>query len=205
MDKVRTARKTTPGDRSAWPVARAPGSEARRGILVGLGLLSLVLAGCQAPHMAPTSPVPRAGTAELVLHIGDQPFVTAEPAYRAVYALAKGDSFSGDFAELTEKLRADGLIGKDWNYAADRCLDRGTVAFMVCRACKIQSGVNWMLTGLGRYAWRELQYKRIAGDGSEYGLMSGGEFVGLLSRAEDYLQHAGRGGAEPVKLTRPGG
>jgi len=191
-------------DRSEWPVACAPGSDAQRGILVGLGLLSLVLAGCQAPHMAPTNPVPRAGTAELVLHIGDQPFVTAEPAYRAIYALAHGESFAGDFAELTDKLRADSLIGKDWNYAADRCLDRGTVAFMVCRACKIQSGVNWMLTGLGRYAWRELQYKRIAGDGSEYGLMSGGEFVGLLSRAEDYLQHSGQGGTEPVKLTRPG-
>jgi hypothetical protein len=171
--------------------------------VAALGMTVGLLAGCQAPHMAPTAPVPHSGTAELVLLIGDQPFVTAEPAYRAIYALANGEAFAGEFAELTEKLRAAGLIGKDWNYAADRCLDRGTVAFMVCRACKIESGVNWRLTGLGRYAWRELQFKRLVGAGSEYPLMSGGEFVGLLSRAEDYLQRTHKGGEGPVPLGSP--
>jgi hypothetical protein len=169
-----------------------------------LTALLLVLSGCQTPHAAPSAPVPTQGSAELVLYIGDQPFVTAEPAYRAIYALAEGESFAGDFAALNEKMRAMNLIGKDWGDAADRCLDRGTVAFMVCRACKIQSGVNWVLTGLGRYAWRELQFKGIAGEGSEYALMSGGEFVGLLSRAEDYLQRVSRSGAGTIELEKRG-
>jgi hypothetical protein len=159
----------------------------------------LAIAGCQTPHLAPSGPVPQEGSAELVRFIGDQAFVTAEPGYRAIYALAKGEAFSGDFAALTDRMRADRLIGQDWNYAPDRCLDRATVAFMICRACKIESGVNWRLTGLGRYAWRELQFLRIAGDGSEYPLVSGGEFVGLLSRAEDYLDRTKRG-TPPVKL-----
>jgi hypothetical protein len=30
--------------------------------------------------------------------------------------------------------------------------------------------------------------------------MSGGEFIGLLSRAEEYLQRTGRAGEEAVKL-----
>ena len=170
-----------------------------------LAVLFAALGGCQAPHAPSTTPPPRSGSAELVMYIANQPFVTAEPAYRAVYSLATGEAFAGDFGELTEKLRADGLIEKDWNHAADQCLDRATVAFMVCRACKIQSGINWMLTGLGRYAWRELQFKGIAEGGNDAALMGGGEFVGLLSRAGQYLERTGKAGEQQVQLGKPEG
>jgi len=179
---------------------------ARRGSAAfPLAFLIAALGGCQAPHAPSETPPPRAGSAELILYIVNEPFVTAEPAYRAVYALSQGEAFTGEFSELTDKLRADGLIGKDWNHAADRCLDRATVAFMVCRACKIQSGINWLLTGLGRYAWRELQFKGIAEGGNETALMSGGEFVGLLSRAGEYLQRTGKAGEQTVPLGKPEG
>jgi hypothetical protein len=149
--------------------------------------------------------VPTHGTAELVMYIGDQAFVTAEPAYRAAHALAHGQSFDGEFDALTQQMRTEKLVGESWNYAPDRCLTRGDVAFMVCRACRIQTGLNWLLTGLGRYAWRELQFKGIAGDGSDAAYMSGGEFVGLLSRAEEYLSRAGKRAQPPVELgARPG-
>jgi hypothetical protein len=168
-------------------------------------VLSAVLSGCQSPHAPSDPPPPRAGSAELILYIVNEPFVTAEPAYRAIFALAQGEAFTGEFGELTDKLREGGLIGKDWTHAADQCLDRATVAYMVCRACKIQSGVNWMLTGLGRYAWRELQYKGIAEGGSETTLMSGGEFVGVLSRAGEYLQRTGKAGEQNVQLGKAEG
>jgi hypothetical protein len=170
-----------------------------------LAVFFAALGGCQAPHAPSDTPPPRSGSAQLILHIVNQPFVTAEPAYRAIHALSQGEAFQGEFSELTDKLRAGGLIGKDWNYAADQCLDRAAVAFMVCRACKIQSGVNWMLTGLGRYAWRELQFKGIAEGGNETALMSGGEFVGVLSRAGEYLQRTGKAGEQTVQLGKPDG
>jgi hypothetical protein len=171
---------------------------------VSLVLGSLFLGGCRATGPATTQPtVPRDSSAELVLHIGDQPFVTAEAAYRAVYALWKGQPFPGQFDQLAGTLRAEDLIAKDWKHSPDHFLDRGSIGFMVCRACRIRSGLNWMLTGLGRYAWRELQFKGIAGEGSEYGLMSGGEFVGLLLRAEDYLRRTGKTELPPVELGSP--
>jgi len=167
-------------------------------------LACLALGGCQAlePRAASQPAVPQAGNAELIACIADQPLVTAEAAYRATYLLSKGEAFSGDFAALTEALRAEALVGKSWQYTSDQFVDRAAIGFMVCRACNIRSGVNWNLTGLGRYAWRELQYHRIADEGSEYGLMSGGEFVGLLSRAEDYLRRTAKGG-EGVELGAP--
>jgi hypothetical protein len=170
---------------------------------LALAVLFVTLGGCQAPHAPTATPPPQSGSAELVMYIANEPFVTAEPAYRAVYSLATGEAFAGDFGQLTDKLRADGLVGKDWNHAADQCLDRATVAFMVCRACKIQSGVNWMLTGLGRYAWRELQFKGISEGGNEAALMGGGEFVGLLSRAGQYLERTGTASEQQVQLGKP--
>ncbi len=166
-----------------------------------------LLTGCQAAQRhATTQPaVPRSGNAELVSYIADQPFVTAETGYRAVHLLSKGTPFDGDFDALAGTLRADRLIGGHWRHAPDEYLDRGAVAFMVCRACRIRSGVNWTLTGLGRYAWRELQYKGIAGGGGEFGLMSGGEFVGLISRAEDYLRRTGKADVQRVELGASGG
>jgi hypothetical protein len=137
------------------------------------------------------------------MYISAQPFVTAESGYRAIYTLAKNEEFSGEFSQLTETLQQDGLIGKGWDYTPDRCLDRASVGFMVCRACRIRSGLNWTLTGLGRYAWRELQYRGIAGTGGENTTMSGGEFVGVLLRAEDYLQRTGKAGAPTTELDRP--
>ncbi len=148
--------------------------------------------------------VPRAGNAELVNYIGDQPFVTAEAAYRAVYILAKAQAFDGEYDALAGALRSEKLVPGRWHHAPEQYLDRAAIGFMICRACQIRSGVNWNLTGLGRYAWRELQYHDIAQGGSEYGLMSGGEFVGILSRADDYLRRTGKGDVQRVELGAPG-
>lgn len=173
------------------------GAPVARVVAVVVGLL---LAGCQASqrHATTQAAVPRESNAELVQYLADQPLVTAEPAYRAIYLLAHAEPFAGDFGELVEALQAERLVG-NWSHEAARPLNRGDVGYMVCRACGIRTGINWNLTHLGRYAWRELVYHRIASGGGEWGLMSGGEFVGLLGRSEEYLRRTGRR-AEQVEL-----
>ncbi len=178
------------------------------GPAVALATLTLAaLCGCQTSGLHATSQpaVPRDSSAKLIMYITDQPFVTAEPACRAVHVLAKNAPFAGDYEGLLETLRTEGWVRRNWDPEADRYLDRATVAYMLCRACAIRSGLNWNLTGLGRYAWRELQYRGIAGGGGETALMSGGEFVGTLLRAEDYLQRTGKGQVEPTELGQPPG
>ncbi len=165
--------------------------------IISFALLG-TLAGCCT--LAPAVDVPRDSNPALIAHISNQPCVSAEAGYRAVYVLAHGTLFDGDFEQLSSKLEGEEIVAPRWQHEPRRCLDRGTVAFMICRACHIRTGVNWWLTGLGRYALRELQYRRIAGAGSETGLMTGGEFVGTLLRAEDYLRRTKKQGAEPVEL-----
>ena len=71
---------------------------------------------------------------------------------------------------------------------------------MLCRAADVRTGLNWRLTGMGRYAWRELNYLKIASPISEYGYVPGGQFIGVLARAEDYMHRVRGDGTEPVEL-----
>ncbi|MFN0138332.1 MAG: hypothetical protein ACKVS9_19690 [Phycisphaerae bacterium] len=166
----------------------------------------ITLAGCATSDRAPATSQPASqaalpeSNAELVDYISDQPFVTAEPACRAIYTLWKGESFAGSYDELVASLKAGKIVSELWDRPADGHLDRAAVGFMICRACGISSGVNWWLTGLGRYAWRELTYKGIARGGSEWRRVSGGEFLGLLVRADEYLVRQRRGNATSIDL-----
>lgn len=154
--------------------------------------LLLVLTGCYtgSRRAADQGMVPR-DNAALTEYIANQPYVTAEPGYRATYVLWKGEPFEGEYAELAAQLRAARIIG-DWDLPPDALLDRGAVGFILARALQVKSGLNWQLTGLGRYAWRELYYLGIVETISEYGYVPGGQFVGMLGRSEDYRRRAAR-------------
>lgn len=182
--------------------ARDRRASARSAALFAVVLLPFVLTGCQAarPHAASQPTMPTDTNAELVEYISDQPFVAAEPGYRAVYILSKGEIYEGGFDELSAEMAEAKLVNGAWNYDPSTYLDRSDVGYMVARACEIRSGLNWNLTGLGRYAYRELAYRRIAHPAGEMSLISGGEFLGLLARAEEYLHKAGRGPGEAAEL-----
>jgi len=182
-------------------VTRAGLPRLRATWLVGM-LCAASLLGCRTglPHTSTQPAIPTETNAELVEYISDLPYVTAESAYRAVYILSKGEVFAGDYEALSAALAADRLIGHGWNYEADTFLDRAAVAYLVARACRIRTGLNWRLTGLGRYAQRELIYLGIAHPSGECSLISGGEFLGVLARAEEYLHKVGRAPGETADL-----
>jgi len=159
-----------------------------------LPTLLLLLPACQTmtPRgAAPQLAVPTDGNGALMDYIADQAYVTVEPAYRAVYILWRNEIYAGGFAELTEELRAAGIVKREWDYPPDAVLDRASVGYMICKAARVRSGLNWQLTGLGRYAWRELNYLGIASPISEYGYVPGGQFIGVLARAEEYMHKSG--------------
>ncbi len=158
----------------------------------------LLLSGCQRVTVQVAEPPPADGNAPLMVYIQQLPFITAEAGYRATHILWKKQVFEGDFDALTATLREGKVIG-DWDYGPDDALNRSAVGHMICRACDIRGGANWLLTGMGRYAWRELNYLEIASPLSEYGYVPGGQFLGILARAEEF-QYKWRESAEPVQL-----
>ena len=190
---------------SAIPLRNVPATRARltAGRVAPAGVLAaLLLVGCQAarPHATTQIHVPSDTNAELVEYISDQPYVTAEAAYRAVYILANNEIFEGDYDALTAAMKSGDLVRASWDYTADTFLDRAASGYLVARACGLHTGLNWRLFGLGRYAHRELIYRRIAHPSGEYGLISGGEFLGVLARAEEYMRQSGRAAGKTIEL-----
>jgi hypothetical protein len=180
---------------------RASRAAFRTFLLAGMLAVPL-LAGCRAalPHTTTQAAVPTDTNAELVEYISDLPYVTAESAYRAVYILSSGEIFDGDYDALVAEMQARRLVGQAWGYRPADFIDRVAVGHLVARACDIHTGLNWQLTGLGRYGYRELIYRRIAHPSGEYGLISGGEFLGVLARAEEYLHEVGRAPGDRAEL-----
>lgn len=190
---------------------RTDPATARRRVCAAAGALLFVVlsAGCRVTLMRSTTQpaVPTDQNAELMAFIGEQPYVTAEPAYRAVYILWKGADamFRGPYEELQAELEAARIIDPIWKLPPDTPVDRATVGYMIARVCNIRTGLNWQLLGLGRYAYREVAYRGIAEPAGDLGLVSGGEFLGILLRAEQYMQTTGKGiGPRPEIGPEPG-
>ncbi len=176
---------------------------ARRAWVVGL-----VLAGCASPRQgaaprAATQPAPPRENALLVAWIADQPYLTAEAAARAVWWLWQGSDGPEDFATLLERLRAGGIVPPGWHPQPGDRVRRATAGYMLARAIGLESGLNWRLLRLGRYAWRELIYRGIARPTGELGLVRGGEFLGLLQRAEQWMVEHGRATHPRAELGAP--
>ncbi len=168
-------------------LSRAANARATRACWRAAAVTTLIsIVGCASPQRRDGTPVPKADNAELMSHIADAPFVTAEAGYRAAYIVWRAEAFDGEYAALAQQLERGGLIG-DWNLAANEYLRRYQVGHMLCKAAGIQTGVNWNLTSFGRYGYRELVFHEIAEPRGDYGLISGGEFAGILRRLDDWM------------------
>ncbi|MBN2447941.1 MAG: hypothetical protein JXO22_14510 [Phycisphaerae bacterium] len=171
--------------------------------IVLMAAVVVTLVGCQTPCArvsATQQDVPTGSSAELMEYIGNQPFVTAETGYRAAHMIYFGEPFDGDFDELRSVLIANDVANRGWKHAEGDALTRSDIGFLICRACNIRTGVNWTLFGLGRYGYRELQYHQIAGPGGEFALVSGGEFQGIVRRADEYQRRVGQAPAASAEL-----
>lgn len=157
--------------------------------LVAIALLAS--SGCRVS--LPNNDLPLESNAELIEHIAYMPYVTADAAWRSLYILKYKQVHQGSFEEVAAELSAAGIDLPE--ITASECPDRTEVAGVFHKICGVQPGLNYTLTGLGRYALRDLQYARIVRTQRDYGPLTGGEFLGLLARAEEEL-----GGTDKVKL-----
>lgn len=160
-------------------------------LLVPLGLAP----GCRVS--LPREPVPYEDNAELIVAIAEMPYVNADAACRAVYILVTGDVFPGEYDELLDAMRQRDLPVAD--IAPHEAPNRQEIAKLLAEVADVPAGVNYALTGLGRYALRDLQYHRVVRTPNDYGPVSGGEFLGMLARTEELIA-ARRKTGEKVEL-----
>lgn len=171
-------------------------------------ILLLLLAGC-----AVTRPQPKIDPAALdhdsfLSWLTDQPMVGAAEAYRAMLIAATDQDPGADFARNEQEVFRRDIARPEWKLQPDQAVDKATVAFMALQVAKVKGGINLNLFGralrLGdrRYAFREAVYQGAPWDPSTpYMVLTGGEFVSLLTWADEQREEAG--GSELPRPSAP--
>lgn len=92
--------------------------------------------------------------------------------------------------------RDKGLVPAGFSGKPDETMTRGTLAVGLARTLNVKGGLMMQLSkgGSARYATRELSYMGLLPEGStENQSISGIEYVGIMSKAQDWLTLAARG------------
>ncbi|MBX3394387.1 MAG: hypothetical protein KF841_03365 [Phycisphaerae bacterium] len=168
----------------------------------GLVLLFLIgwvasLWGCAGPR--PSQPeIDGASLPDAIFpaYLAEVELVTVDEAYRAMLILADGEDTSENFEQRRQKLESRGIAKAEWGLQPENVIDAGSAAYMVCRICNIDGGVNMRLfgrAGLGdrRYALRELVYREMLDDAVDYQYMTGGAFFALFRNADVLMEEKG--------------
>ncbi|MCK6484732.1 MAG: hypothetical protein HUU22_15365 [Phycisphaerae bacterium] len=164
------------------------------------------VAGCAAPRKTAPPVDPATLSDDGFLHyLAEVPLVTTDEAYRAMLILADGEDTCKSFEERRDKLVQRQIVNPAWDLQPDHVIDRGSVAAMVCKICRLRGGLNRVLFaswGLGdrRYANRELVYRDLLDPGTDYVPIKGGQLVALMTKADALMEERGIYETVPVEL-----
>lgn len=119
--------------------------------------------------------------------LAEEPVTTNSDAMHGLIEMANQTDPFTTYQERLDWLKEAGYLDASFDEPADQAVRRGTVAQVVCRILKIKGGVSMHLVGAHpRYATRELVYMKIMKPGTENQALSGIQFVGTISRAQEY-------------------
>ena len=126
--------------------------------------------------------------------------VCNDEGLHGIFLLADGEDTLGSYEARVMEAKKRGYLPEDWAEAANLSMRRGTLARSVCVICKIEGGVMMQLFGpRARFAIRELVYMQIMGDPStEAQSITGLEFLGVISKAQDYINLSELGAKLPA-------
>ena len=116
-----------------------------------------------------------------------QPLPTCDDGLRAILVLVDGECAPKTYEARLAECRRRGFVAARWKLAATDRLTRGTLAYMICKACRLRGGVNWYLFGNRRYAVREAVFRSLMPDGVAYHGVTGAELIAALNQADRYM------------------
>ncbi|MFQ5502463.1 MAG: hypothetical protein ACE5EQ_09215 [Phycisphaerae bacterium] len=139
-------------------------------------------------------------------YLANAPLVTVDEAYRAMLILADGEDPLEGFEARKANLESRGIARAAWDLHPENVVDAGSVAFMICRICRLRGGVNMHLFGSWgpgdrRYALRELIYRKMVEDMVDYQYMTGPALFALMSKADAVMEKKGLYESAGVDLT----
>lgn len=114
--------------------------------------------------------------------------VTNAQGLHGILLFADGTDTTGSYEARLAELKKRGWIAEQFDEDPNMAMSRGTMAKALAHAMEIKGGVMMQLTnGSPRYATRELLYLSIMPPGTEQQVISGLDYVGVISKAQDYV------------------
>ncbi len=132
-----------------------------------------------------------AGDTSYFRELVDKGNATYADAYRMINILAKGhDTPDESFDDFKNELLNLEIIPQKWSdFKADEFINRGQLAYMLVKALGIKGGLTTRIFGpTPRYAFRECVMRKLIASGFPNELVSGGELISVLSRAERFQE-----------------
>ena len=158
-------------------------------------LASLALAavaGCATAHVR--DPLTRSLGAstpqvqsEFWYQLAKRPVASNDEAFHALLLYVDGKDAAADFTGRVAALSARHMLPNGFAGSPDEAVDRGTLAVALDQMLHIRGGLTMQLFGASpRYALRAAVDKGIFPPSSPNQGLSGGEFVGVMQRAEEF-------------------
>ena len=160
-----------------------------------LGVIALVglTTGCQPTKVQTTLMPAYAGNEadvqmEFWHRLAEKQLTSNNEAFHALLIFVDGEDNTERYYQRVEALKRKGMLMPDFEGHADDAVSRGTMAVALFKALDLKGGVIMSVFGPSpRYATRELRYRNIYPESSPNQTFSGGEFIGLIGRAQDWL------------------
>lgn len=134
--------------------------------------------------------------------------ITNDEGLHGVILLADGQDETGGYAGRVDLLKERGWLKEGFDEPANMAMRRGVLAKAITHAIDVDGGVMMALTNKApRYANKELMYLGIMPEGTENQVIGGLEFVGVISRSQDFmlLRQAAHEAAEAKKAEAQAG
>ena len=121
--------------------------------------------------------------------LADRPVTTNNEALHGLIVFAEGADPNKTYDERVMWLKERGHLSADFDGAADAAAERGRIAQVLAGMMDVKGGLTMRVLGPHpRYALRELVHLEIMKPGSAQQGLPGIEFVGIVSRAEQFLE-----------------
>jgi hypothetical protein len=180
-------------------------------VKVLLGALMLLLAGCQSAKVSDPLTASIGGNdpgeqVEFWHRLAERPVTSNDEAFHGLLLFLDDRDPANDYAGRVAELRRRKMLPGGFDAPATDAVERGTLAVALVRALDIRGGVLMRLLGpTRRYATKELQFAEVFPPSSSGQTFSGSEFLGIISRAENYQQRRATGVRAAEEMDKPGG
>lgn len=118
--------------------------------------------------------------------LADRNVVSNDEAFHALINFANQSDPNENYAQRVAWLKERKMLKNSFDRPHNEAVSRGTVAKIITHMLNLKGGLTIQLTGISpRYALKELEYFKIMPPSTEHQGLSGVEFIGIITRAEE--------------------